>query len=386
MKFLNNKKGDRISDVIILALIFGFAAGVVGEIVADVYINPWQTDFAFNDVNQVVPVNNIPELRRVKTFLGIEQDFQVNSAVTKAAPALAGIYQKKSLAPSPVNQIYLPKDLLASSFILTSDGWLVSVGQGLADYKSDQLIVSFNNIVYPVIKKITDPVTGVAFIKINDNNLPVVLLGDSDALTLGQVVVVLNSLNQVSVSTIKDANYSNVLTQQDLVQSSDAYAKSILLSDAIAKSNIGSPVLNLGGEVIGLIKPIDNDKTLTEVLPLNSFKNILINILRTGLAKRPTLGVKYLDLSQAVGLDPAASNGLTKGALLTEKPAKNSAAAAAGLLVNDIITAVNGNPVDESNSLSDLILSYKPADKLELDLIRNGSPIQVAVTLLENSK
>lgn len=375
-----------MAEVIILAMLFGFAAGVVGEIVADVYINPWQTDFSFSNIDQPSTTTNIPELRRVTKFLGIEQDIQVNAAVTKATAALAGIYLKKAPASNPINQVYLAKDLLASAFVLTSDGWLVSDGQNLSDLRPEQLVVSFNNNIYPVSKLVSDPVTGVDFIKINDNNLPVALLGDSDALTLGQVVVTVNSLNQVAVSTIKDEKYANVLTPADLVQSSDAFKKSILLADVLTKANVGSPVLNLGGEVIGIIKPLENDKIAAEVIPLNSFKSVLMNILRTGSAKRPTLGVKYLDLAQAVGIDKSISNGLVQGALVVEKPAKNTAAANAGLQLNDIITAINDNPIDDTNSLSDLILNSKPSDKLNLDVVRAGAPIKVIVTLLENTK
>ncbi len=135
MKFFRKQKDQFISQVVILSMVFGFAAGVVGQIVADVYINPWRQDYLDQSLNTKGNLPSIiPELRRVKKFLGIQQDFEVNNSITKAAPALAGIYLKKS-GHDLLNQIYLPQDLQANGFVLTSDGWLISQGKNNREKK-----------------------------------------------------------------------------------------------------------------------------------------------------------------------------------------------------------------------------------------------------------
>src|SRR3989344_5986282 len=83
----------RISEVVIVSVVFGFAAGIVGQIVADVYIDPWSTyDAREPDVNQAAV---IPELRRTTRFLGIQQDIAVQQALRQNRLSVVGVYQKK---------------------------------------------------------------------------------------------------------------------------------------------------------------------------------------------------------------------------------------------------------------------------------------------------
>src|SRR3989344_9353067 len=118
MKFLS-KKGEKrlISEVVILSVIFGLAAGIVGQIITDVYIDPFSQDYFYQNINTNQSIIEIPELRRVKRFLGIEQDFEVNKSVKQALPNLIGIYLKKPPSQDILNQIYLSQDLLGNGFI-----------------------------------------------------------------------------------------------------------------------------------------------------------------------------------------------------------------------------------------------------------------------------
>src|SRR3989339_811417 len=102
MKFFKNRKNKIgntnrfISQVVVLAVIFGFFAGVVGQIFADVYLDPWPDGLIkLPGDNQDNPLN-VPELRRVKRFLGIEQDFEVEKSIRQALPAMVGVYLKKA--------------------------------------------------------------------------------------------------------------------------------------------------------------------------------------------------------------------------------------------------------------------------------------------------
>ena len=116
MKFFNQQKGQFISQVTILSMVFGFAAGVVGQIFADVYLDPWNQDYSINGSisnEDVSPI--IPELKRVKKFLGIEQDFKVNESMTKLSSSIIGIYSKKSATNDILNQVYLGEELIATS-------------------------------------------------------------------------------------------------------------------------------------------------------------------------------------------------------------------------------------------------------------------------------
>lgn len=381
MKFFKQQKGQFISQVTVLAMIFGFAAGVVGQIFADVYINPWEQDYLIpsSNSNNIAPV--IPELRRVKRFLGIEQDFKVNETIAKLSPNLVGIYAKKSAPTDVLNQVYLPAELKVNAFILTSDGWLVSYGEIFNNLKPEKLVAVYNQNIFPIDQVVKDSVTGVFFLKIAANNLPVVILGDSDEINLGQLTLTLNYLGDIIVTNIKNSKYLPIKTGQDFVISSEKYQTSVLLADNLDDSYIGSPLVNLGGEVIGVIKENDLEKGITTVLPINQFSPIIIDILKNNLIKRPSLGINYLDLAYSIGLDKSTTQGYNRGALIYQKPKTDTPAALANLQINDIILSVDSQLIDKDNSLTELIQQYQPGDTLTLEVSRKGKVINVDVTL-----
>jgi len=381
MKLFKKQKNQFISQVTILSIIFGFAAGVVGQIVADVYVDPWRESYITSSLNTNVNIlPSIPELRRVKTFLGIEQDFQVNKSIEKLNPSLVGIYLKKSAGQTILNQIYLPANLKANGFILTSDGWLVSFGSIFESYKPNQLAVIYGGQVFDVEELIVDNTTGVVFLKIPANNLPVVVLGDSEEAILGQLAIVLNKLGEAMVVNIKDTSYRGINLASDFVVSSENYSQSILLAEVLDEAYLGSPLINLGGEVIGIIKEAGNEKTTA--VPINQFRFIVLDVLRNKIIKRPLLGVEYLDLAWAIGLDKENTYGLDYGALVFQNPKSNTPAAAAGLVSGDIIISIDGQQVNKNSSLTKLVQQYQPGDEISLEIVRAGKTLTKTATLV----
>jgi len=172
----DQKKQTRriISEVVILSVVFGFAAGVVGQLVADVYLDPWRLyDVQAPDDGQPVVV---PELQRTKRFLGIEQDFQVEQALRQNSATVVGFYRLKHGA-DVLTQLYQPSELLGNGMLLTSDGWIVTHQAALGDLKAEQLAVVYRNQAFSVLSAVADKMTGVVFLKIAVNNLPVIILG-----------------------------------------------------------------------------------------------------------------------------------------------------------------------------------------------------------------
>jgi len=382
MKFLKNSDNKIISQVVILAMIFGFAAGVVAQIVTEVYFDPFGQDLLYNNLNTNTNTSSlIPELRRVKKFLGIEQDFEVNNSIEKTNQALVGIYLKKSSSLGLLKQVYLPKDLKANGFILTSDGWLVSYGNILNDYSVDQLAVLHQNKVFGVEEKIIDSTTGITFIKIAAGNLPVAVLGDSDELILGQLAVALNSSNNATVTTIKNTNDFVLNSENDLIMSSEKYSSAILLNTALDQKYVGSPLINLGGEVVGVINGLNSQTGQTRVIPINQFRPIILDVLRSNIIKRPFLGITYLDLSWVSGLDQEISQNQNRGALIYKNPSALTPASEIELKKNDIILSIDGQLVDKNSSLTSLIQQYQPGDEIVLEILRDGKVITESVIL-----
>src|SRR3989344_4798066 len=200
---VTNKKNSPPSEVIIVAAIIGFISGVVGQIVADVYIDP----FAGNGAGiPTVAADGItiPELKRVKRFLGIQQDFEVQHAVSVTLPALAGLYPVRTNQVSATSQVYPPSEQLGTAVILTSDGWLLTHQSVVSSTIPADLAVVIGNQIFEVSQIIPDDMAGVAFVKISATNLPVVVLGDSDDLFSGQLAIVVNAFGEVAVVNVLD--------------------------------------------------------------------------------------------------------------------------------------------------------------------------------------
>ncbi|MFA6410066.1 MAG: S1C family serine protease [Candidatus Buchananbacteria bacterium] len=383
MNLFKKQKEQFISQVVILSMIFGFTAGIVGQIVADVYIDPWKESYvneSLANTNNNLLVN-IPELKKVQKFLGIQQDFEVDKSVTKVSPSVVGIYLKKTTAPNQSNPAYLPKDLQANGFVLTSDGWLVSYGKALSSVKKEQLVAVYDQKVFTIQNRVIDPVTGVVFLKITANNLAVATLGDSTELISGQLALTVNDFDEVTVLNIKNNKYQPNLAGTNLV-SADTDSRSILTDSALADGYLGSPLVNLGGEVVGLVREVDSKSNLTTVIPINQFRFVILGVLRSGVVSRPTLGVSYLDLSTAIGLDQSLTKGLSRGALIYQKPKEKTPAGLAGLQVNDIIVSLDSQTVAKNSSLTDLLQQYQAGDKVTLEIIQSdGKTVKKVVTL-----
>ena len=383
LKFLfKSNKSSLISQTVILAMIFGFSAGVVGQIFADVYINPWQQDlnvFSYDDLQNSSQI--VPELKKIKKFLGIQQDFEVNNSVIKVYPTLVGIYQKKSASTVGLKDIYLPAEMIGSGSILTSDGWIFTSGAMIAGVKKEQLTVIYNGKTHEIASLVVDGATNIAFLKINANNLPVISMGDSDEITSGQLALTLNFANETLVANVKNSQFLGLNKETDLILSSDKEIKLIQLADTHKPVFVGSPLINLAGEVVGVIMAPAKDNNILTAMPINNFRNIIIDVLRNSQIKRPFLGVSYVNLATAWGIDSSLAQNQSQGALVWQDPIINSPAALAGIKAKDIIISLDGQLVDKNTSLSDLVKIYKPESEVELEVIREGKTLKFKVKL-----
>jgi len=362
------RENSFVVKVVIIAVIFGFTAGVVGQMVSHVYIDPYlePNDYSAN-VNQ--NTSTIPELRKVRSFSGSQQDLVVEDINKKVNLSLVGLYQIKKESQDLVNNIYFEDELLANAFILTSDGWLVTQSANIDIYALNQVVAVINNRIYQIVKKVSDTLTNVVFLKIEAENLPVVVLGDWQESSLGQTVLILNSTSRSVITNIESLKYDDI-TSHVGIRSTEKYYYYILLKDELSKSFNSAVMLNLGGEVVGLV----NDDLKT-VIPVNYFFSTINSVLKNNEILRPALGISYIDLSD---VDISGQN---KGALVYQEPSRTSPAYQAGLKKDDIIIKVDDVVVDERSNLTQLIQDYRVGDEVELAVLRQGQQRIIEVFL-----
>jgi len=363
--------------IIILSIIFGFAAGLLGEL--------WINDFLRTGKTETQKIQTLTERldqlterqdKKLKDILA-EKDLSVSQTIDNVRPAIVSFYTDRKQT-NTWNDILMPQNFVGVGTIITADGWILTDRSVVSDQTS-KLAVTFENEVYDVESYVCDTATNACFAKIEAADLPVIDLTSREFLTNGQTALVI-SLNEIYPTTIESLYYSPIKVRSDYVHSSEEFYKTIKLNDQLDEKWLGAPVVNLNGQVFGFLS------TDNVVFPIDNIQNIMRQAIAGEQIARSVLGLHYIDLTEAVGWEEFTEQ--KQGALIfgiEGKPAilVNSPAQKAGLLANDIIISVDDDPVNENNSLSSLIQSYKAADEIKLKVLRGEEEIEVDVTLTQ---
>ncbi len=264
-----------------------------------------------------------------------------------------------------------------SGFIVSKDGYILTNNHVVAD--ADKIIVKLADGREFKAKIVgTDPSSDVAVLKINAKDLPVLPLGDSDKIEVGEWVLAIGNpfgLTQtvtVGVISAKGRSGVGITDYEDFIQT-DA---------AINPGNSGGPLVNLRGEAIGMNTAIFTRSGgymgIGFAIPINMVKIIMKQLITTGKVTRGWLGVVIQELNE----DLAHSFGLEKpeGALITEV-AENSPAAKAGLKPGDVIIAYNGKRVKNVAELRTMVALTQPGTKVKIVIVRNGRRKELTVTI-----
>jgi len=229
----------------------------------------------------------------------------------------------------------------------------------------------------------TDPLSDLAVIKIEADNLKESITGDSNNLQIGEWVIAIGSpfglhLNHtVTAGIISATGRSDVISRlnfEDFIQH-DA---------AINPGNSGGGLFNLKGELIGINTAIATDgfsKSNAGVgfaIPINQVLRVIDDLINEGKVLRGWLGVQITaidsDMMKALGLDSK------KGALLHEV-IKDSPAEKSGLQAKDVIISINNAPIENVNELKNKVSRARPGEILIFGIVRDKIQQTIPVTL-----
>jgi serine protease Do len=268
-----------------------------------------------------------------------------------------------------------------SGFIVSPDGVILTNAHVVRD--ADEVTVKLQDRREYRAKVLgSDPKTDVAVLKIDAKNLPVVPMGNTRNLQVGEWVLAIGSPYGLE-STVT----AGVVSAKGRSLPNDS-VPFIQTDVAVNPGNSGGPLFNTRGEVVGINSQIYSQtggyQGLSFAIPIDVAVRIKDQIVATGKVQHAKLGVGVYDVNQ----DFADSFKLdTPDGALVSNVERGSAADKAGLKSGDVIRKINGQPIIAAGDLTAVVSIAKPGEKVALDVWRDGKIVRVDATLAgDNAK
>lgn len=313
-----------------------------------------------------------------KAFARIARD--VSSAVVTITS------EKKAKIGGGFDEIFknfhknIPETGVGSGVIIRKEGYIVTNEHVIKE--SDVIKVHLNDKRILEAELVgSDPLTDIALIKIDAENLPVLKLGNSDDALVGEWVLAVGSPLSLN-STVTAGIISAKGRQIGIID--DAYGvENFIQTDAVINpGNSGGALVNIKGELIGINTAIATKTGLYQgygfAVPVNIARSVSESLIEYGQVVRGYIGVTIKDLdvtyAKAVGLSTAEG-------VLVEDLTANGAAREAGLKEGDVLLEIDGRPLAQRGDLQAYISTKKPGDHVKISLFRSGSKMIKDVVL-----
>lgn len=272
---------------------------------------------------------------------------------------------------------------LGSGVIISADGYIVTNNHVIDG--AERLEVTLNdNRQYNATVVGTDPNTDLALIKIDEKDLPVIPMGDSDALKVGEWVLAVGNpfgLTSTVTTGIVSAKARSISSGTG---SKPMGLESYIQTDAaVNPGNSGGALVNLSGELVGInaaiYSPTQSYTGYSFAIPTAVVTKVATDLKQYGTVQRAFLGITYIPLDAKIAKEKGLE-GMVDG-LYVESVNDRSTAMEAGLQKGDVITAINGKPTHTSAQLLEQVARLRPGDKVKITYIRDGKSKTVEATL-----
>ena len=303
-------------------------------------------------------------------------------AVDISAPAVANIYTKRLVeySPSPDERTrFRVETSFGSAVVIDPEGYLVTNYHVVAEAAEIRVQISDGRIANPQLVGV-DAETDLALLKVDLGTLPVILLGNSGRLRIGDVVLAIGnpygltkSVTQGIVSAT-GRGLLNLTTFENFIQT-DA---------AINAGNSGGALINVDGELVGINTAVLAQDSGTEgigfAIPVDLVRGVVAELKKHGRVIRGWMGLEPDDLTNAERTAMGIEGNV--GILLSDVY-EGGPAAAANLKRGDVIVAINGDPIFSQRQARLLVAGASPGDEVELTGVRGGERFTTTVIAAE---
>jgi len=275
-----------------------------------------------------------------------------------------------------------------SGVIVSPDGLIITNGHVVGDAKDVTVILDDGSVLDGTVTGV-DTLTDFAFVKVDAQDLPAISLGDSSTLRVGQMAIsVGNPLGDfpgsAAVGIVSGLDRS--IDASGGVTAPERLNHLIQTDAAVNSGNSGGALLDGDGKLIGITTAqAGSADGIGFALPIDLAKPIITQAIAGQAIERPYVGVLFTEIDGQLAKDeslPVTDGAWVKGADGGDSPiVSGSPADKAGLKEGDIITAVDGLAVDQKNPLDLQVLRFAPGDQVTLDVLRDGSTVQLPITL-----
>jgi len=263
-----------------------------------------------------------------------------------------------------------------SGFLISSDG-LVLTNAHVVDGAKEVSVKLSDHREFKAKVLGADRSSDIAVLKIDGHDLPVVRIGDSDRLAVGDYVLAIGE-----PFGLEETATAGIVSAKGRSLPGDGYVPFIQTDAAVNPGNSGGPLFDAGGAVVGINAQIYSNsggyQGVSFAIPINLAVQIKDQIVKTGKVVHSRLGVEVQTLNQSLAdsFKLKAPNGA-----LVAKVVPDSAAAEAGVKVGDVILKFDGTPILDAGQLSQRVGTAAPGDKASLEVWRDGKTLSLTATI-----
>lgn len=269
---------------------------------------------------------------------------------------------------------------LGSGVIVSADGYILT-NHHVVD-GAEQIKIDLNdNRTFNARVVGSDPPSDLALLKVEATNLPVLALGNSDNVRVGDVVLAIG--NPLGIGQTVTMGIISAKGRQTGLSSGSF--EDFLQTDApINRGNSGGALVNTNSELIGInsqiLSPTGGSIGIGFAIPSNMARTVMQNLASSGRVRRGQLGIVVTNVTSEIAEKLGLSN---QNGVLVAQVQPGSAADRAGIRENDIITNFNGTAVNDANTFRNLVAGTAPGTEVTLTVLRGGREQQIRATLGE---